>query len=281
MNTAIMNHSEDTNQRLWHQLDRVHGLARRHAHLQDGPRMARGRDGSRGQGRVLKALALVPEATQKDLVGLLDMRQQSLAEVIAKLEAKGLVKREEDPEDRRRHRLSLTEAGRAAAEEVGEPSDGTSPFDCLTDEEKATLENLLARVGESLAVEVASADEDRARRSREKHHGRRHGDEARGCGEGKRKEKGEGKREGKKKGRDHGPDEESRKGHGKGHGQGRGEEARKGRRGGHGGGSAERVHKRVPLINEVGAEEEAAAFTCNHQCRTCPLRAQGTCIKHR
>lgn len=112
-----IDHIDNADQRLWHRLERVQMLSGRLLRAEGG-RLSRGRDASRGQGRVLKALALVPEISQKDLMVLLDMRQQSLAELLAKLEAKGLVEREQDAEDRRRQVVRLTEAGRAAAAEV-------------------------------------------------------------------------------------------------------------------------------------------------------------------
>lgn len=87
-----IDHIDNADQRLWHRLERVQMLSGRLLRAEGG-RLSRGRDASRGQGRVLKALALVPEISQKDLMVLLDMRQQSLAELLAKLEAKGLVER--------------------------------------------------------------------------------------------------------------------------------------------------------------------------------------------
>ena len=55
----------------------------------------------RGQGRILSVLKLKPQITQKELSYLLDMRQQSLSELLAKLEGKGLITRQPSEEDRR------------------------------------------------------------------------------------------------------------------------------------------------------------------------------------
>ena len=47
-------------------------------------------DPLRGQGRVLALLKAKPETTQRELSYLLDMRQQSLSELLSKLEEKGI-----------------------------------------------------------------------------------------------------------------------------------------------------------------------------------------------
>ena len=171
--------------RLWHRLEQVQTLAGRYVRMEEGGRLSRGRDGARGQGRVLRALALVPEISQKDLTMLLDMRQQSLAELLAKLEAKGLVTREQDTEDRRRQIVRLTDEGRAAAGEVEPDKSGQSElafFNCLTDEEKKQLDALLARVAETLeeTVRERGGHGPRHRGGGHGHGGRTHG----GCGGG-------------------------------------------------------------------------------------------------
>jgi DNA-binding MarR family transcriptional regulator len=74
-----------------------------------------GGDPLRGQGRVLALLAAKPETTQRELSYLLDMRQQSLSELLAKLEEKSFVEREKSTEDGRVTVVRLTDAGRAAA----------------------------------------------------------------------------------------------------------------------------------------------------------------------
>lgn len=48
-------------------------------------------DPLQGQGRVLAMLQAKPETTQKELCFLLGMRQQSLSELLSKLEEKGFV----------------------------------------------------------------------------------------------------------------------------------------------------------------------------------------------
>lgn len=142
---------DNIDHRLWHRLERLQVLAMRYMHAQFGDRMARGRDASRGQGRVLKALSLVKDPiSQKDLMEVLDMRQQSLAELLSKLEAKGYITRTPSPEDRRKQIVELTDEGRAAADAVPDADPNIDFFDCLTDDEKANLEDYLTRLAESL-----------------------------------------------------------------------------------------------------------------------------------
>lgn len=74
-----------------------------------------GGDPARGQGRVLALLKMQPEISQKELCYLLGMRQQSLSELLAKLEQKGYVSRRPSEEDKRVTIISLTEEGAAAA----------------------------------------------------------------------------------------------------------------------------------------------------------------------
>ena len=147
---------DNLDHRLWHRLEHMQILAGRYARLAAGDRFARGRDASRGQGRVLKALKLVPEITQKDLMELLDMRQQSLAELLGKLEVSGLIEREPSKTDRRKQVVRLTEAGRQAANAIPEAHSELAVFDCLTPEEKVQFEDYVVRL--SNAFEAALGD---------------------------------------------------------------------------------------------------------------------------
>ncbi|MDR0284934.1 MAG: MarR family transcriptional regulator, partial [Propionibacteriaceae bacterium] len=59
-------------------------------------------DPRQGQGRVLALLKLKPEMTQRELTFLTGLTRQSLAELLNKLEAQGLLTREPSTADRRR-----------------------------------------------------------------------------------------------------------------------------------------------------------------------------------
>ncbi|MDR1070316.1 MAG: MarR family transcriptional regulator [Gracilibacteraceae bacterium] len=99
----------------------------------------------RGQGRVLKLLKLKPEITQRELSDLLDMRSQSLGDLLKKLEKKGYITRTPSENDRRAMIIRLTEKG--ANEEMGNEKLGfDSLFDCLSAEEQVRLSEYLQRL---------------------------------------------------------------------------------------------------------------------------------------
>lgn len=105
----------------------------------------------RGQGRVLGLLKLQPEISQRELGYLLDMRSQSLGELLMKLERGGFITREPAQDDRRVMNIRLTDAGRQAAEGVDDRSgDVKLMFDCLSDDEQAQLGEYLDRILESM-----------------------------------------------------------------------------------------------------------------------------------
>lgn len=107
----------------------------------------RGRDASFGQGRVLKLLALENPVAQKELAYVLGIRSQSLAELLTKMEAKGLVSREPNPADRRTSLVSLTAKGKTEARELDQETDNEfDPFSLLSDDERAELDRLLQKL---------------------------------------------------------------------------------------------------------------------------------------
>lgn len=107
-------------------------------------------DPLRGQGRVLALLKAKPETTQRELSYLLDMRQQSLSELLAKLEEKGYIVREKSQDDGRVTVVRLTDAGAEAAPSPEQMESRADALDCLTDEERSQLEALTAKVTNSL-----------------------------------------------------------------------------------------------------------------------------------
>ena len=121
--------------------------------------MGGGANPQRGQGRVLAILKLQPEITQKELGYLLDMRNQSLGELLGKLEKKGYITRSKSEEDKRTTNISLTDAGMEAAGETERQQDEwESLFSGLTDEEKNQLYELLEKLGQSLLEQVGGED---------------------------------------------------------------------------------------------------------------------------
>lgn len=119
-------------------------------------------DPHRGQGRVLSILKIKPDISQKDLGYLLDMRSQSLGELLMKLEKSGYITRTPSEEDRRVMNIHLTELGTAAAGQAEKrQSDNCRLFDCLSAEEQTNLSDYLKRVIQRMDHEMAAACESR------------------------------------------------------------------------------------------------------------------------
>ena len=98
-------------------------------------------DTTRGRGRVLAALKMQSPIPTRELAYLLDIRQQSLNELLKKLQADGLIERAPSETDRRIMMVALTEAGRAV--EIGRED---ADYLELTDEEVETLVGLLDKL---------------------------------------------------------------------------------------------------------------------------------------
>lgn len=140
---------------LMHLFNRTGTLAHRymrsrlHSHMHDP---------NRGQGRVLSILKLKPEISQKDLAYLLDMRGQSLGELLMKLEKAGYITRTPSGDDRRAMNIRLTEAGIAAAEQTEKSQEESGRFfDCLSGEEQEQLAGILRKIIMAMEKEI---DED-------------------------------------------------------------------------------------------------------------------------
>lgn len=116
-------------------------------------------DPHRGQGRVLALLKLKPEITQKELTFLLNMRNQSLGELLGKLERSGFIEREPSENDRRVMNVKLTPAGAEAAQQAEEQQqEGDKLFDGFTEEERAQFGEYLNRLIEELRKQTEGAD---------------------------------------------------------------------------------------------------------------------------
>ncbi len=100
-------------------------------------------DSTRGQGRVLAMLKIQPEIATKDLSYLLGIRQQSLNELLNKLEKSGYVERRPSDADRRVMVVHLTEKG----ETVQQPAlDYEEVLGCLSQEELQQFGSYLDRI---------------------------------------------------------------------------------------------------------------------------------------
>lgn len=113
----------------------------------------------RGQGRVLSILKLQPEISQKELGYLLDMRNQSLGELLAKLERSGYITRTMSEEDRRTTNIKLTPEGlKAASESNSQEKVDDLLLDCLSEEEKANFDDYLQRIISKLSQIMENED---------------------------------------------------------------------------------------------------------------------------
>lgn len=98
-----------------------------------------------------KVIGLLQEhgpMTQKALQENLGIQSGSVSELVTKLENKGLILRENDPEDRRRVVLTLTEKGLACLR-FHAPRPTQTLFAALSDEECAQLTALLEKLAAS------------------------------------------------------------------------------------------------------------------------------------
>ncbi|TLG76804.1 MarR family winged helix-turn-helix transcriptional regulator [Culicoidibacter larvae] len=149
--------SEQT-KNLMEQLRRYEALLHRYLRFKHATKGKFG-DPHRGQGRVLAILKMQSEISQKELAYLLDMRAQSLGELLVKLERNGYITRTASSEDRRVMLVALTDAGRKAAEETTQNSfEGDNLFSVLNEEEQAQLGDYLARLIVALEKEVDAYD---------------------------------------------------------------------------------------------------------------------------
>lgn len=113
----------------------------------------------KGQGRILSILKLQPEITQKEMIFLLDMRPQSLGELLNKLEKAGFITREPSSEDRRVMVVKLTEAGAQEADKL-DTTEKETLFDVLTETEQEQFENIIDKLTQ--AIEAKMPDEFRS-----------------------------------------------------------------------------------------------------------------------
>src|SRR6185369_3277437 len=96
---------------------------------------------------------------------ILDIRPQSLGELLAKLEKAGYIERTPSQADKRGMDIKLTEAGRTAAEQ---PNDGSPDlFDVLSEDERVQFSASLAKIIERMEADDAEFPE--------MPHGRHHG----------------------------------------------------------------------------------------------------------
>lgn len=146
----------ETYTELYEKLSRLQWLLQRQ-HLQSHAERGPMADRTRGQGRVLAMLKMQPEISTKDLSYLLGIRQQSLNELLNKLEKAGYVLRTPSEGDKRVMMVRLTEKGQA---EQNEEPDYSGIFSCLSLEEQKNFSEYLDRVIAALETEIGLDEDD-------------------------------------------------------------------------------------------------------------------------
>lgn len=106
-----------------------------------------GIDPRHGQGRILTAVSQRDYVTQKELGVILDMRPQSLGELVQKLEANGYISRRKSLRDKRSLVVELTEKGE---EFIRNRPYYEALFSNMSDRERENLRRLLQKVGAKL-----------------------------------------------------------------------------------------------------------------------------------
>lgn len=150
---------EEKNYDLMMKLTRVEWLLHRYHqrnHMHFGPMG----DPRRGQGRVLAILKMKPEISQRELSYLLDMRPQSLGELLSKLEKSGYITRTPSETDRRVMIIKLTQEGVEATGTTEQEFSFDKLFDCLSEEEQKNLSSYLDRIIENLESQVGDEQTD-------------------------------------------------------------------------------------------------------------------------
>jgi DNA-binding MarR family transcriptional regulator len=86
--------------------------------------------------------------TQQDLADESNVDRSSMVAVLDELERRGLAERRSDPADRRKRAIHLTDEGRATLEEMRRVASkvGEDNFARLSDDERATLHQLLRKL---------------------------------------------------------------------------------------------------------------------------------------
>jgi len=132
-------------------------------------------DTHRGQGRILALLKLKPEISQKELSDILDIRSQSLGELLAKLERNGYITRTPSEADHRIMDIHLTETGQQASGQDEQQMDTESLFGCLNEEEQAKLADYLGRIISALEQQYGGSGQEPDFRGRSPFGGRGRG----------------------------------------------------------------------------------------------------------
>ncbi|WP_052439220.1 MarR family winged helix-turn-helix transcriptional regulator [Streptacidiphilus jiangxiensis] len=126
------------------------GLALRHAHLRAARLFAeelRPLDLENHHAGILLHIGVLGLQTQRQLVDSMGVDKSAMVRTLDILEARGLVRREAHPTDRRAHAVVLTDAGRACVERVAAAAARADErmTACFTAEERGLFHSMVAR----------------------------------------------------------------------------------------------------------------------------------------
>lgn len=120
-----------------------------HAASQFAERLAKLKLAPRHAG-ILRILNSTPAITQHALATTLEMVPSQLVAILDELEARGLIERRENPNDRRRYALHISENGRSTLEAIGRVSREHSQalLAAISADEQRQLATLLQRIAD-------------------------------------------------------------------------------------------------------------------------------------
>lgn len=103
----------------------------------------------RAQDRILKILENKEVKTQKEIQETLGIQPGSISEIISKLEARGMVTRDKDEQDKRKVLLKITEAGIESIKETSYEEKEKDLYKELSKEEQEILKGILRKLVDS------------------------------------------------------------------------------------------------------------------------------------
>ena len=122
----------------------------------EADKRARAHGMTRAQWTILVNLERAPGLLQKELAEILEVEPITVARLVDRLEARGMVERRGDPADRRCWRLHLTDASRPLMSEIGAQLNELAGI-CLAGQDPSAMEGLqrsLAMMRDAMAAEL-------------------------------------------------------------------------------------------------------------------------------
>jgi DNA-binding MarR family transcriptional regulator len=122
----------------------------------EADKRARAHGMTRAQWTILVNLEKQPGLLQKELAEILEVEPITVARLVDRLEARGMVERRADPTDRRCWRLHLTDASRPLMSEIGAQLTDLADMVAagLPEETRETVAASLVRMRDAIAVEA-------------------------------------------------------------------------------------------------------------------------------